>query len=71
MEYLGISGLVSHPAEIAAKYNKLHKQIGTEGMLIRMESWFNTDEFIDLISCIEDHLLENGITPSTFQQIKS
>lgn len=63
MESLGIAGIVSHPAEVTAKYNKLLNQIGAEGMLIRIESWFDTDELIDLISCIEDHLLENDITP--------
>jgi len=62
---LGISGLVNHPSEVADKYNKLLEQIGAEGMLLQAERFLDTQEFIDLVTHIEDNLRENGLTPSS------
>jgi len=65
MESLGLAGLVSHPPKITEKYNKLLNQIGTESMLIRFESFLDTDEFVAFIFSVEKHLIENGTIPLT------
>ena len=65
MESLGLAGLVSHPPKITEKYNKLLTQIGTESMLIRFESFLDSDEFMDFIDSVENHLIENGTIPLT------
>ncbi len=65
MNSMGISGIVSHPQELADKYNKLLDQIGMEGMLMEFERFIDTQELIDIISQTEDNLIQNGIIPST------
>jgi len=68
MESLGIAGLISHPAEVTSKYNRLLEQIGESGMLLQIERYLDTDEFIELISSVEDNLIENGIQPYLITQ---
>lgn len=65
MNYMGISGIVSHPQYLADKYNILLDQVGIEGMLMQFERFIDTQELLDLIVQTEDNLFENGITPNT------
>ena len=64
---MGISGIVSHPQELADKYNTLLDQIGMENMLIEFERFIDTQELIDIIRQTEDNLLQNGINPNTIK----
>lgn len=59
--YLGLSGLVSHPNDVADKYNKLLDYVGAEGMLIHIERMMTTQDFKQLIREVENNLFENGI----------
>lgn len=63
--YLGLSGVTSHPSVETYKYNQLLEQIGDEDMLIQFERFVDTQELRDLITQVEDNLLENNIKPST------
>lgn len=54
--YLGVSGLVSHPNEVADRYNKLLDNIGYENMLFYMEKMLSTQDFRQIIKEIEDDI---------------
>ena len=63
---LGASGLVSHPKQVAENYNKLLEQVGIEEMVMHFERFLDTQEFEDFITHVEDCLIDNDITPATF-----
>lgn len=61
MEYLGISGVVSHDDKDAKEYNTLLELLGTEGMLIQFERWIDGNDLSEIIKFTKDNLYENGI----------
>jgi hypothetical protein len=65
MESLGVSGIVNYPTDIVRKYNALLHQIGADGMLLQVERFLDLEEITDLITSIEDNLIENCIEPSS------
>lgn len=61
MEYLGISGVVSHDDKDVKEYNKLLNLIGVEGMLLQFERWIDGGDLSEIIKFTKDNLYENGI----------
>lgn len=61
MEYLGISGVVSHDEKDAKEYNKLLNLIGVEGMLLQFERWIDGGDLSEIIKFTKDNLYESGI----------
>lgn len=61
MEYLGISGMVSHNDKDVKEYNILLELLGTEGMLIQFERWIDGNDLSEIIKFTKDTLYENGI----------
>ena len=61
MEYLGISGVVSHDDKDAKEYNKLLTILGTEGMLMQFERWIDGKGLSEIIEFAKDNLYESGI----------